>query len=242
VLISQLFRGNRQFDAAGRFFSYVECTTPGTRPGVMLMVDGQPVGLLLPGESFELDEDCDRWEIYPLDAACGGRVLIGNGRARSGRVTGSVEAAEAALSSTLAGTEYLGSFVRFAAASLFAAVGITAGTRALAVRRWQVQGSGSNNHRLMRGTGGPTSAPISSRAPATKGAGPAATSIMQTFDCAASTGPITAVTLTEIGNSVVSPCELVTAAPIVLAPNESLWVINLVAAQGTGVHWELTEL
>lgn len=243
MLIPQDFRGATQFDAAGRFFSYTEHTSPGTVAGARLLVDGQPVGIILPGQSFEVDEDCRRWELVPIDPACTGRVLIGYGRMHTGRVVGPVET-ETALGRTLAGAEFAVGGFRAPAASTFAALGLIATTRAVSVRSARVIAAGSVGFNAHRTTGGLSSSPTGTRVPVQKlSSGPAATAVMQYVDAASLGGPIPGLALSaSFYTSTLQGDQLVSMAPIVLLPGEGLWIIATTAVISHMFAVDFTEL
>jgi hypothetical protein len=243
MLIPQDFRGRTPFDAAGRFFSYTEHTSPGTVPGVRLWVEGQPVGIIHPGQTFEVDEDCRRWEVVPIDPACTGQVLIGYGRMHTGRIVGPVDSTTS-LADSRSGKESFACGYRAPGAGLFAALGINAQTRALAVRSAVVIAAGATGFNVHKGTGGLCTAPTGTRGLVNKlTSGPAATGLIQYFDAAALSGPITGVTLgPSFFTGTLQGQQLISGAPLILVPGESLWVIATTANVAHMFAIDATEL
>jgi hypothetical protein len=238
MLNPQDFRGPCAFDAAGRFFSYIEHTSPATVPGIRLWVEGQPVGVILPGQTFEVDQDCRRWELVPIDPACTGRVLIGYGRMHTGRVVGPVETESAATLAVEGAAHHLCQW-GVGGAGLFRCQGLYAAGRTLIVRRIMAAAAGYN---MYRGTGVPT-APLSGRVPTNKHPnGPAATAVGYQFDAATLAGPITGVALgASVHTGTTNPSELVTSAPWIIPPDGSLWLIHTTAAAVLMATFEFEE-
>lgn len=237
MLTPQDFRGITQIEATGRFLQYLECTSA-TRADVVLWVDGQPVGTMLPGMAYELDEQCRRWELYPVDPACSGRVVIGDGRMTNGRIVGPIEVRDRAAASVLAGVEAWAGWQRTPGAGTYSSIGLIATTRPLIVRSMVVvHNTGAYINRY---TGGLSTSPVQTRPGVGKiSSQPAPTGVMHIQDTNSS--------FQVLGLNFVLTIELVlnnlqqqiNTTPVVLLPGESIWAqhLNLVSPLGVRFEW-----
>lgn len=84
------FVGPRIINAKGTFFRYESGTAGGADESVRVRVDGQDLGLFVPGDSVELPGPVGQWEITPVNLTTSGIVRIGLGKVSSSRLSGTV--------------------------------------------------------------------------------------------------------------------------------------------------------
>lgn len=80
------FSTARQIDASGNFLRYEQETSQAADTSVSVLIDGQNIGTMLPGDSIELERQFTRVEIVPV-AGAQGLFRVGRGRVQSSRVT-----------------------------------------------------------------------------------------------------------------------------------------------------------
>lgn len=252
MLHQKEFRGAwSPIDGRGRMFSYTECLTDATDPRIRLYVEGQPVGVLYPGETFELGEECSRWDVEALGGAdVRGRVLIGNARFHTSRIGSGVQLWRGTSAATMAGDEFIGQLSRTAAAGLFATVGLVAVNETVAVRFYLNNCNASTHVPHCAIAQGSATSPLATRSLINKLAGAAdASSELQALDLAAadlSTVPgLSNVKTVEIplgSASRIIQDRASNAAPIILPPGWGLWSLNSTAAGALSVLCEVSRL
>ena len=252
MLHQKEFRGSfSPIDGRGRMFSYTECLTDATDPRIRLWVEGQPVGILYPGETFELGDECSRWEVEALGGAdVRGRVLIGNARFHTSRIGSGVGLWRGTAAATMAGHEFIGQIARTSGAGLFAAVGLASLTENLAVRLWVTNTAAATNVPVFAVAQGAASAPLQSRALVNKLVGASdAVATMQAVDLAAAdlaTMPgLSNVKIIENGygaNNRVMIDRNSNSSPVILPPGYSIWVLNTTAAAVASALVEVSRL
>jgi hypothetical protein len=78
--------GGRQVDAKATFLRYEKSLVPGADESVRIRADGNDLGLFLPGDSVEIHQAAERWNVTPVDPTTTGVLRLGMGRVTSSRV------------------------------------------------------------------------------------------------------------------------------------------------------------
>lgn len=142
------FIGPRNIDAQGSFITYIDqaaglYTAARSNQRIIVQADGDRLGGMLPGDSFELPRAATRWTIEPEQGDLRGLVQIGTGRRTSTRAGGATPVVIEDVRRTLAGLQQLASGRVDAPAGLAPAFGIRADNESgpAAVTRLQVRSS-----------------------------------------------------------------------------------------------------
>lgn len=125
------FIGPRNIDAQGDFITYLDqaaglYTAARSNQRIIVQADGDRLGSMLPGDSFELPRTATRWTIEPQQKDLQGVVQIGMGRRTSTRPGGATPVVIEDVRRTLAGLQQLMTGRADAPANFVPAFGIRA--------------------------------------------------------------------------------------------------------------------
>lgn len=157
------FAGARQINTSGRFFLYYSANNPnGLDERLKVYGDGRYFGTFAPGDYIEeLPRDVEAWYIEPVTATMSGTVFVGDAKARSNRLTGTVRIVDESAAKTLAGLQFYGLMRRAVAAGKFSMCGILAGARAFSLKKAWFTAGAAGLGTIVVGTGAPTDTPAS---------------------------------------------------------------------------------
>lgn len=152
------FTGARQINSSGRFFLYYSATNPsGLDERLKVYGDGRYFGTFVPGDFIEeLPRDVDAWYIEPVTATMSGRVFVGDAKARSNRLTGSVRVIDDSAAKTLLNQQFSAALRRVADATRVSVAGVRTTSKALAIKRLQLLSLTAGTGILFYCTGAPT--------------------------------------------------------------------------------------
>jgi hypothetical protein len=156
------FLGPRRINTSGRFLLYYSATNPnGLEERIRIFGDGKQLATLAPGDFMEeLPRDVNEWYIEPLNNTVPGVVVVGDGKVRSNRLTGTVLVIDQGVAKTLSGAQSFG-IARRPVAANFGIAGLLAGSRGYAIKRLAFASGAAGSLLLVSGTAAPASNPTS---------------------------------------------------------------------------------
>jgi hypothetical protein len=233
MLQSYSFTGPRTLAAQGKFLLYQSANSPLVSQEINVFVNGRSIGTYSPGDSVNLPEGSNQWEIVPLAPTQSGKIIIGTGSVHRPQTA---EIIDSAISRTLLGRNYYFTDYRTSAAGQYSLIGIYAGADTVALRRFNVmQGVGGVGY-VYHGVGAP-SAPSLTHQPHSKVSTQAPCSArMYAADVPSATIPVLAgVTFEAVPSSIQLYNAYAIYAPFgvpypILMPGESIWFVCNTAA------------
>lgn len=247
------FAGDTQLSARGRFFRYAASAAAalGLDEGLTIVVDGRKSGVLMPGDSVELDEAADRWELFPVAPGAAGEVEIGQGIVRSARTLGQVETWPADVRRAMSGRYFWNMATRTPGAGLFTVLAVVAVGRRIALRSFKVGAGATGTIQVFTADGVPDvyvqSQPCWARV---LGAASSADALMVTADSTTngSTAPAFGSTTLSgwvnfgAGRVITDMRDLVGDVPIILAPGKGFYVVTQAVATQGAAEVEVEEI
>jgi len=218
--------GGRQINAKATFFKYETGNALGADSGLKVRANGNDLGVYYPGDSVELADAAERWELVPVSGATTGLARLGMGRVSSSRVAGQAETIDSGKARTMAGAAFTVTGGQPALAGQYARVGLwvpTGLTRRAVVERLQFSTTGASTTFHIGFLG---AAPNIDAAVYNKRSAGAASIFKRAFENAGAIGLVTTLYVVNGQTAVIEP-----RTPLIVLPGNALLVVNATVNQ-----------